>query len=295
MLEILKKRAEKGFSPSALTTYMRNPIDFYRQYILGIRDKDEVEETVAYNTLGTVVHDTLEAFYAPLTGQELTLAHLQDFLNRTPQEVARQFEKTYSKAPISKGQNLLIFEVVKRYVINFLKMEIKAVEGGKTIEIKEIESNLTAPLNITELNFPVNIGGKVDRVDLVDGILRIIDYKTGKVAQNQLEIVDWAELTTDYGKYAKPFQVLMYATMLLQNKPENMPVEAGVISFKNLAQGFLKFAKKDKAGTGAEKESNIDETILENFNEQLKKLILEICDPETEFIEKEIKPAYGNY
>jgi len=295
MLEILKKRAEKGFSPSALTTYIRNPIDFYRQYILGIRDKDEVEETVAYNTLGTVVHDTLEAFYAPLTDQKLTLVHLQDFLNRTPQEVARQFEKTYSKAPISKGQNLLIFEVVKRYVINFLKMEIKVIESGKTIEIKEIESNLTASLNIEELNFPVNIGGKVDRVDQVDGILRIIDYKTGKVAQNQLEIVDWDALSTDYDKYAKPFQVLMYATMLLQNKPENMPVEAGVISFKNLAQGFLKFAKKDKAGTGAVKESNIDETILENFNEQLKKLILEICDPETEFIEKEIKPAYGNY
>jgi hypothetical protein len=295
MLEILKKRAEKGFSPSALTTYMRNPIDFYRQYILGIRDKDEVEETVAYNTLGTVVHDTLEAFYAPLTGQELTLVHLQDFKNRTPGEVARQFEKTYSKAPISKGKNLLIFEVVKRYVTNFLKMEINAIESGKTIEIKEIESNLTASLNIEELDFPVNIGGKVDRVDLVDGILRIIDYKTGKVAQNQLEIVDWDVLTTDYNKYAKPFQVLMYATMLIQNKAIDTPVEAGVISFKNLAQGFLKFAKKDKPGAGAIKESNIDETILENFNEQLKNLILEICDPEIEFTEKEIKPAFGTF
>lgn len=295
MLEILKKRAEKGFSPSALTTYIRNPIDFYRQYILGIRDKDEVEETVAYNTLGTVVHDTLEAFYTPLTGQKLSLAHLQDFLNRTPGEVSKQFEKTYSKAPISKGKNLLIFEVVKRYVTNFLKMEIKELEEGKTIEIKEIESNLTASLNIQELNFPVNIGGKVDRVDLIDGILRIIDYKTGKVTQNQLEIVDWNELTTDYDKYAKPFQVLMYATMLLQNKPENSTIEAGVISFKNLSQGFLKFAKKDKPGAGAIKESNIDEAILENFNAQLKKLILEICDPKIDFIEKEIKPAYGTY
>ena len=295
MLEILKKRAEKGFSPSALTTYIRNPIDFYRQYILGIRDKDEVEETVAYNTLGTVVHDTLEAFYAPITNQELTLVHLQDFLNRTPSEVAKQFEKNYSKAPISKGKNLLIFEVVKRYVINFLKMEIKAVESGNKIEIKEIESNLTASLNIAELNFPVKIGGKVDRVDLADGILRIIDYKTGKVAQNQLEIVDWDALATDYDKYAKPFQVLMYATMLLQNKPGIIRVEAGVVSFKNLAHGFLKFAKKDKAGKGAIKETNIDETILENFHEQLKKLILEICDPEIEFIEKDIKPAYGTY
>ncbi len=295
MLEILKKRAEKGFSPSSLTTYMRNPMDFYRQYILGIRDKDEVEETVAYNTLGTVVHDTLEAFYTPLKGQILTHAHLVGFINRTTEEVSKQFEKTYSKAPISKGKNLLIFEVVKRYVINFLKMEIKVVESGKTIEIREIESNLTASLKVAELNFPVNIRGKVDRVDLVDGILRIIDYKTGKVIQNQLEIVEWEKLTTDYDKYAKPVQVLMYATMLLQNKSIATPVEAGVISFKNLAQGFLKFTKKGKPGTRAVKESSIDQTILENFNEQLKKLILEICDPEIEFVEKDIKQAYGNY
>src|SRR5690554_4373426 len=47
--------SDKGFSPSALTSYIRNPMDFYFQRVLGMREFEEVEETVAANTLGTIV------------------------------------------------------------------------------------------------------------------------------------------------------------------------------------------------------------------------------------------------
>jgi len=295
IIERIKQLAAKGFSPSALTTYMRNPLDFYRQYILGIRDKEEVEETVAYNTLGTVVHDTLEEFYKEIIDVELTKEHLEDFIKRTPKEVIKQFQKTYSKVPLSKGKNLLILEVVKRYVTNFLKMEIKELAAGKIIKIKEIETKLNANLSIPELDFPVNIGGMVDRVDLSNGILRIIDYKTGKVLRNQLEISNWDDITTDYDKYAKPFQVLMYALILLENQHGVIEAEAGVISFKNLKEGFLKFGIKESNGGKSIKNNTVNAETLINFKAQLKKLILEICDPETAFYEKEIKTKYGNY
>ncbi|CAM4220883.1 PD-(D/E)XK nuclease family protein [Gillisia hiemivivida] len=295
VLEKLKLLAGRGFSPSALTTYIRNPLDFYKQYILGIRDIEEVEETVAYNTLGTVVHDTLEVFYKPFIGKPLTIEKLKELKKGTAKEVKIQFEKTYSKAPLSLGKNLLIFEVAKRYVINFLNMEIKELEAGRNIIIKEVESNLTSVLSIPELDFPVSIRGKVDRVDLLDGVLRIVDYKTGKVMQNQLEITDWDLLTSDYDKYSKPFQVLTYATMLLNNTHNNGEVEAGVISFKNLKEGFLKFSLKEKQGGKSIKNANITEEILNDFQVQLSSLILEICNPEIPFIEKEIKPAYGAY
>lgn len=294
IIEKIKSLAEKGFSPSALSTYIRNPLDFYTQYILGIRDTEEVEETVAYNTLGTVVHETLEAFYTPQIGKELTADLLENFIEKTPAEVVLKFQEHYSKIPLSKGKNLLILEVVKRYVINFLKKELAEVNSGKKIRIQKIETNLKVPLGFPELSYPVNIRGSVDRVDLADGVLRIIDYKTGKVLQNQLEIVDWDLITTDYDKFSKPFQVLMYACMLLDEKHAYHSIEAGVISFKNLKEGFLKFTEKDKPGRGAIKTNEITEEVLEKFRYQLKKLILEICDPEIAFIEKEIK-AYGNY
>lgn len=294
ILEKIRELASKGFSPSALTTYIRNPLDFYSRYILGIKDREEVEETVAYNTLGTVVHETLREFYTPLAGKELSAEHIEDFLLKIPGVVTKKFEEYYSKVPLIKGKNLLIFEVAKRYVSNFLKREKEDLQSGKKIVVREIETNLKNLFPIPEMDFPVYIKGNVDRVDECNGIYRIIDYKTGKVSQNQLEIVEWEDLITDYDKFSKPFQVLMYASMLLEGKEPTTPVEAGVISFKNLKEGFLKFTLKDKPGKNANKKTFIDKDIIEEFKEQLKNLILEICDPEIEFNEKVIK-TYGNY
>lgn len=288
MLKILRSRAAKGFSPSALTTYMRNPIDFYRQYVLGIRETEEVEETIAYNTLGTVVHNTLETFYKDWLGKELKLEDLQEAMKGSSEEVSRQFEEVYSKEPLTRGKNLLIFEVAKRYVLNFLKKEMEELKNGNLIKIEQIETSLRCEIIIEDLDFPVFIHGMVDRVDLYNDCLRIIDYKTGKVEQNQVEIVNWELLTSDYDKYSKTFQVLAYAKMLNDQTPIQSFAEAGIISFKNLQSGFLKFSKKDKEGQNATKNSKIDQQVLEAFEEQLKNLILEICNPEIPFVEKEI-------
>lgn len=289
MLERIKERAADGFSPSALTTYIRNPLDFYKQYVLNLKETEEVEETVAYNTLGNVVHDTLEGFYGKWIGRELSTEMLEAALKSVPEEIQKQFRKHYTQAPINAGKNLLIFEVAKRYVTNFLKTEIRSVKKGNTIRILQIEEKSGCQLPIPELDFPVKLRGTVDRVDEFNGKLRIIDYKTGRVDQGKVEIIDWNDIGSDYDRYSKPFQILTYACLLDDKQKIHDPVEAGIISFKNLQGGFLKFTKKDKAGRGAKKDSDIDQEILVAFKEELKKLILEICDPEVPFIEKEIK------
>ncbi len=63
--------------------------------------------------------------------------------------------------------------------------------------------------------------------------------------------------------------------------------EAGIIFFKNLGSGFLKFGQKEKSGSRIKTQIITDET-LKDFTIELKKLILEICDPNIPFIEKEI-------
>ena len=143
-----------------------------------------------------------------------------------------------------------------------------------------IETNNSVQINIPELGFPVNLKGKVDRIDEYNGVTRIIDYKTGKVERNKVELVNWGDITTDYTKYSKSFQVLMYAYMMNQNAPFERPVEAGIISFKNLKSGFLKFAKKDKGGLSAKKETLITQDTFDSFYNELKSLILEICNPD---------------
>src|SRR5690606_24137031 len=170
ILQKLKELAERGFSPSALTTYIRNPLDFYRQYILEIKDAQEVEETVAFNTLGTVVHDTLENFFAPFKGKIITEDDIKTIQKAVTSEVRLQFEKTYSKVPLTRGRNLLIFEVAKRYVSNMLKMELRELQKGVETEILAIETNISTEINIEGIPVPVKIKGKVDRVDRANGI-----------------------------------------------------------------------------------------------------------------------------
>jgi hypothetical protein len=63
--------------------------------------------------------------------------------------------------------------------------------------------------------------------------------------------------------------------------------EAGIISFKNLGAGFLKFATKPAAASRT-KNAIIDEEVLAQYKEQLFAIITEILNPEIPFTEKEI-------
>ncbi|SFZ90375.1 PD-(D/E)XK nuclease superfamily protein [Flaviramulus basaltis] len=280
--------AGEGFSPSSLTNYIRNPIDFYYQKILKIKEHDDVEETVASNTLGTVVHNTLEDFYKPFEGKLLTLDSIKNLKLQIEEKVTFHFKNEYKEGDITKGKNLIIFEIAKRYVSNFLDLEIKHLKAGNTIKIIAIEANNEVLIDIPELNFPIKIRGKVDRVDEYNGVTRIIDYKTGSVQQNQVEIVNWEDLNTDYKKYSKSFQILAYAYMMHASKQISLPIEAGIISFKNLSSGFLKFAKKDKPGNYAKKDMLITQETINNFSDELNNLIKEICNPDIDFTEKEV-------
>ncbi|NAS31159.1 PD-(D/E)XK nuclease family protein [Flavobacteriaceae bacterium R38] len=286
VMSALRRIAERGFSPTSLTNYIRNPIDFYYQSILGLKNEIGVEETIAANTLGTVVHNTLEELYKPLEGLELKSEMVEEMESKIEELVRKQFRKVYKSGDISRGKNLIIFNVAIKYIEKFLIQEKKDLEKGAVIKILQIESDLRVEIKIPELEIPIYLRGKVDRVDQKDGMLRIIDYKTGKVNQNDVEIIDWEVLTADY-KYSKAFQVLAYAHMLKDLTKGGM-VEAGIISFKNTQNGFLKFAEKDKPGYYAKKQTQITEEVHEKFLKELKVLIIEIFNPDTPFIEKEI-------
>lgn len=287
VISSLKELSSKGFSPSSLTNYIRNPLNFYYEKILGIKEFEDVEENIAANTLGSVLHNTLEDFYKPLEGKFLTIDDLKRFKLQIKQQVTHHFKDLYKDGDFTTGKNLIIFEIAQRYISNFINSEIKLLKMGNQIKILAIEVEEKIELHIDGIPYPVYLTGKVDRIDEFNGVTRVIDYKSGKVEQNKVEIVNWEDLTTAYDKYSKSFQILSYTYMMHQKKKIELPVEAGIISFKNLNEGFLKFGVKESTRS-QKKNQLITEETLNNFEVELKKLIIEICNPNIDFIEKEL-------
>ena len=276
----LKEIAEKGFSPSALTSYIRNPIQFYFQKILRISEVEEVEENIALNTLGTIIHETLKVLYEPFIGRFISESDILNCFKQIDAEVVKQFKLVYKEGEIKKGRNLLAFEVAKRNVSNFLKVEQESIKNGDAIKILALEETFARQLTHPNLPFPVLIKGNVDRIEERNGIIRIIDYKTGKVEKASVTLKTWEALTEDI-KTDKIIQVLAYAYMYEQ-EAKDKPIEAGIISFKNLKAGFLPFNfKEDK-----EIYSIINEEILSNYLEQMVLLLSEILDENVPFEEK---------
>jgi hypothetical protein len=276
----LREIATVGFSPSALTGYIRNPIQFYFQKILRIREVEEVEENIALNTLGTIIHETLKSLYDPFVGRFISESDIQNCFKQIDDEVLKQFKVVYKEGEIKKGRNLLAFEVAKRNVSNFLKVELESIKAGDAIKILALEETFQRTLNHPTLPFPVMIKGNVDRIEERNGVIRIIDYKTGKVERSSVTLKTWKGLTEEITN-DKIIQVLAYAYMY-ETEAKSKPIEAGIISFKNLKSGFLPFNFKE------EKEGNqiINEEVITNYLGQIVLLLNEIFDVSIPFEEK---------
>ena len=248
---------------------------------------DTVEETVAANTMGTVVHDVLDVFYTPFTGKFLQISDIENMISKTEDKTRYFFKKHYKNGIIEKGKNKLIFKVAENFVLNFLKSELVLLKEGKKLKIIGAEVEIKVPIKIEGLEFPIHIKGTVDRIDELDGVTRIVDYKTGKVESNQLKIDDFNKVTEDY-KFTKALQVMLYA-FLYGNSNKHIfdgELEAGIFSFRNMKSNFLRM----DFGQGRKKDYNVTEEKIEEFMLVVKQLISNIFDVNKPFIENTDSP-----
>jgi ATP-dependent helicase/DNAse subunit B len=150
--------------------------------------------------------------------------------------------------------------------------------------IKTLESQFYEAVFVPELNQKIFLKGTVDRIDTLNGVTRIVDYKTGNITSSDMSFDSWEELITVPKKGAL-FQVMLYA-YALKNNFTTTPINAGVIPLKNFDNTFL--------GVHQKKERNkqpllIDSMDLNCFENVLFKLLIEIFNVQKPFEQIPIK------
>lgn len=279
ILERLKNKSEFGFSPSLLNKYRNCSLQFYFHGIAGLKEAEEVEETIGADVLGNVIHSVLEKMYQPFVGKKISINNLKELKKRIEEFTISAFEEYYNLTEISYGKNLLTLKVALKFINNFLDAEMKEISSnekkGRPTIIKALEQDLETILEIN--GEKIRIKGKADRIDNLGSLIRIIDYKTGLAANNELKFDDWDEIRTE-ARLSKSFQLLMYAWLYHKMNPlikEN--ILSGIITFRELSAG-LKTVKVQ----GSE---DLNEEVLLNFGEHLKLLLIEIMDQEKPFVQ----------
>jgi ATP-dependent helicase/DNAse subunit B len=175
----------KGISPSALNSYLECSLQFYFRYIAKIREPNEVEEDIDARIMGTFLHDVMELFYKRIREKKKSkdiiagdFDRVESIIDSLLEEVfIRKYNLDPGKKVEFEGQRLVVREVVKRFALKILEKDkdytpfvMEAVE----------QSGVLYRIKIDQSPGWAVVGGKIDRVDSKDGLLRIIDYKTGK-------------------------------------------------------------------------------------------------------------------
>lgn len=273
----LQNWAEYGISPSSLSTYLRNPLDFYEQRVFNVNDVEEAEEIVSARTLGNIVHGALEDLYTPYIGHIL---HENDFKNiekikdKTLQE---HFSKEYKDGHLDKGPNYLIYKIAERIVDGVLSKDVDTAKENEFI-IKALESKHDVDFTLNNGKI-VKLKGVIDRIDSVNNQIRIIDYKTGYAKDISVKT---EEIETVYQKEdkAKQLQLIFYAHLFYADK-ENLNKDIELCIYP------IKFPNKELIKLSVDKNTTIDYSIVENSTEHMSTLIEEILNQEIPFKQPE--------
>lgn len=281
VIKALEELAFKGFSPSSLSLYLRDPLQFYKQKILMINEENTFSNALSPLDSGTILHDSLEELYTPFIYKSLKVEDYTVLKNNVPTVLLKHYRKVFGGDESIIGRNLLIIKELEQLIYRFLEIEKKKIIEGNTLTIIKLEEEFKYTINVNGVG-SVTLNGKIDRIDRYNGVFRIIDYKSGKIEPSNVKIINWNVFQVGIDVERLPlFQILLYA--YVNNKildTENI-INAGIISFKNLNPYVLYFSQKQE-DTKIES-ANIDKNILSSFETVLIGLIQEIFDTSKPF------------
>ena len=276
---------EHPLSPSAVNIYLQCSLRFYFRYFLQLPEPGEVKDEIDSPAFGNIFHETMESLYRPYVGKVMekpVLEKLQKDIIFLENEIRKAIAKHYfmepdpGKKPVPlEGKTLLIFENIKTFLEQLLKIDADCAPVSLVSLEEQYQTPLAVPLNGTDKT--VWLGGKIDRVDRVNGRLRILDYKTGDVASLSFQSVGDLFLRDQKNPPKEILQALLYTFVLSRTFRNETGIQPVIYSLRRFfTENYspeIQWDKKDFSFAELEEE----------FREYLVQLVLEILSPETVF------------
>lgn len=262
------------FSASSVNTYMRNPYEFYCQYILGLKEKDDLLEDPQSRHIGTFIHNLFEQAFKGFIGKKPVIDHtFEKFFYKIYET---QFAEKFAKA--KRSDTFLMETVLRTRLEYFLKQEAKRCQQVE--KVLYIERRFEQALTLAKR--PVRFSYRVDRVDqMQDGTILILDYKTGSVdpMPQSAETIEQMELTrTNIRDHIHSFQMPLYVQYLVEQYP-GKPVDAALYQLRSMDLNyFLRQYPRENISP-----------ILSVYQRALEAIMAEIFNPEIPFIDDPVR------
>ncbi len=270
-------------SPTAITRYMRCPLQFYYLYVADIQQPDtpDDEQELDNRIFGTVFHEAADIIYHQLPKyiEKPLLEHLLKSKVEIERAVDEAFHRVIPYAP-KRGLHLINREVIIHYLRQLISIDLRLAP----FTILGLECDVFRPLSSLTSHFsPLTIGGRIDRLDLItegnEELIRVVDYKTGSKSPKPLPDVEAIFLPENIHEHADYYlQTFVYADIVSRQRPDHKVSPA--LLFIQHAGG------KDYNPTltlGREPVRDIA-PYSTRFNELLDEKIMEMFSPDVPFI-----------
>lgn len=212
-------------SPSAINCYLHCPLKFCYRYVMGLRITEEVTTSIDSRDFGNIFHKAAELLYNEITSQGngiVDKGDLEKYIKedyRLAQFIDRAFNEEFFKnkengKPVYDGEQYINREVLIRFMKRLVKMDIQHTPFRYGGSEQDIFFDFSVPLNDGGC-VKLRLGGRIDRIDIKDGVMEIIDYKTG----GKEEIpTDLKQVFAHDGKHMDNiFQALLYSVAALES------------------------------------------------------------------------------
>lgn len=280
--------AQNAISPSAINDYIACPLRFYFKKIAGLNEADEVEEEISASAFGNILHKTMQNLYKSLdktnNGSEVTVPDIKLLTQKAENMLIASFKTQYEipqdQSLALEGKQKVIFEVLKRYVHYILKTDKQhapfKLHGLETGVPKGSYMPVETPYGSVNVAF----NGIIDRIDEKNGVLRIIDYKTGNANR---KLTQTANLFTPKKNKEKKaiIQILQYAWLYHNRFYEwQGKIKPILYAVKDMPQpGFTGELEQDKGPLSAQSLK----AVIEAYREHLHNMLGEMFNPDVPF------------